>query len=64
MSAAAPEASAQPTMEVKEPTTTVVSDDTQEPQNVLTQKFTEAEWKALKELRVSSLQDFDRRHIQ
>jgi hypothetical protein len=32
--------------------------DSEEPQNALTRKFTEAEWKALKELRVSCALSF------
>lgn len=42
---------------VPEPTELAPADADEEPQNALTQKFTEKEWAALKEFRVRALQD-------
>jgi hypothetical protein len=42
---------------VPEPTVLAPADADEEPQNALTQKFTEKEWVALKEFRVRAVQD-------
>ena len=42
---------------VPEPTGQAPADTDEEPQNALTQKFTEKEWVALKEFRVRAVQD-------
>ena len=62
--AAAPEpaSKAEDTTPASAPTSTpaVATDDTKEddePQNALTKKFTDEEWKALKEFRVSAFDD-------
>lgn len=41
---------------VPEPTELAQADTEEEPQNALTQKFTEKEWAALKEFRVRAVQ--------
>jgi hypothetical protein len=55
--AAAPQPSPSPTLEPtptpNEPSSVEADIQDEEPQNLLTEKFTEAEWKALKEFRVS-----------
>ena len=42
---------------VPEPTEPAPADTDEEPQNALTQKFTEKEWAALKEFRVRAIQN-------
>ena len=47
-----------------EPTERAPADADEEPQNALTEKFTEKEWAALKELRVRTLKIHSTRHLR
>jgi hypothetical protein len=46
------------------PTEPAPADTDEEPQNALTQKFTEKEWAALKELRVRTIKIRSTRHLR
>jgi hypothetical protein len=49
---------------VPEPTEQAPADADEEPQNALTEKFTEKEWAALKELRVRTIKFRSTRHFR